>query len=151
MTFLPFLHVRRPLIWSRLRFNAALAARNATSWSLGVMGHNYVSRKQSQRMAPLKRNSHHDVGGKVINTEEQIMNFQDTPLLAWEQQCHALFVVLATQGILGTDALRRAIEYLTPEQYESWAYYEKWTAAMVNLLLEKTHHHRNRDSICSLR
>jgi nitrile hydratase len=54
----------------------------------------------------------------------------------WEQQCHALFAILAQKKFLKTDQLRRSVEDLTPVQYSSWGYYEKWTAAMVSLLLE---------------
>lgn len=67
----------------------------------------------------------HDVGGLLTIGQdshdciEEDLKFVDTPLLAWEQQCHALFVVLASRGVLGTDSLRRAIEALSPEQYET--------------------------------
>jgi nitrile hydratase len=76
----------------------------------------------------------HDIGGN----EELFAPIDVDPhdLQQWELQCHALFAVLATKKILGTDQLRRAIEDLTPKQYSSWTYYEKWTAAMVTLLLE---------------
>ena len=58
-------------------------------------------------------------------------------LEVWERECHALFAVLASKGFVGTDELRRSIENLTPLQYAKWGYYEKWTAAMVTLLLDK--------------
>jgi Nitrile hydratase beta subunit len=89
-------------------------------------------RERNQRL-------NHDLGGSLIN-ENDIQNdlqFEDQPLLAWEQQCHALFVALASRGILGTDELRRAIEALAPDQYALWGYYEKWSAAMVSLLMEQ--------------
>lgn len=35
-----------------------------------------------------------------------------------------------------TDGLRRSIESLTPRQYASWTYYEKWAAGMTTLLLD---------------
>jgi nitrile hydratase len=76
----------------------------------------------------------HDIGGHPGNYGHIE---PDKSLLFWEQQCHSLFVVLATKKIVGTDELRRAIEALTPNQYESWSYYEKWSAAMASLLLEK--------------
>lgn len=75
----------------------------------------------------------HDIGGNQSNFGP-IPDAED--LQAWEQQCHALFAVLASKRVLGTDGLRRAIEALTPAQYESWTYYEKWTAAMTALLLD---------------
>jgi len=35
------------------------------------------------------------------------------------------------------EEMRRAIESLPPEQYEALSYYEKWTAALEILLIEK--------------
>ena len=45
--------------------------------------------------------------------------------------------VLGQQGIRTTDEMRRAIESLPPERYEALSYYEKWTAALEILLIEK--------------
>ena len=36
-----------------------------------------------------------------------------------------------------TDEMRRTIQSLPPERYESLSYYEKWTAALEILLIEK--------------
>ena len=36
-----------------------------------------------------------------------------------------------------TDEMRRAIQSLPPERYESLSYYEKWTATLEILLIEK--------------
>ena len=49
----------------------------------------------------------------------------------------ALHGVLGAKGLRTTDEMRRAIESLEPELYESISYYEKWTAALEILLLEK--------------
>ena len=83
----------------------------------------------------------HDVGGDfasygpILLSEENAPNHHDD-LQAWEQQCHALFVVLTTKKIVTTDALRATIEALTPQQYNTWTYYEKWSAGMAKLLLD---------------
>ena len=76
----------------------------------------------------------HDLGGRLSAFGPIPDTTQD--LLAWEQQCHSLFAVLASKSIISTDGLRRAIESLAPEQYDSWSYYEKWSAGMAILLLE---------------
>jgi nitrile hydratase len=78
----------------------------------------------------------HDVGGDEATVGRPI-DWANPPLLHWEHRAHALFAVLASQRWVGTDELRRAIEGLTPDQYNEWTYYEKWTAALVTLLLEK--------------
>lgn len=55
----------------------------------------------------------------------------------WERRVDAVHQVLGAQGVRTTDEMRRAIESLPPEQYESLSYYEKWTAALEILLIEK--------------
>ena len=55
----------------------------------------------------------------------------------WERRVDAVHQVLGAQGIRTTDEMRRAIESLPPEQYETLSYYEKWTAALEILLIEK--------------
>ncbi len=55
----------------------------------------------------------------------------------WERRVDSLNSVLGEKGLKNTDQLRRAIESLTPEQYESLSYYEKWTEAMETLLVEQ--------------
>ena len=58
--------------------------------------------------------------------------------LDWERKTHALVEVLREQGIIYTDELRRGIESLPPEQYETLSYYERWSASVELLLLEKS-------------
>ena len=76
----------------------------------------------------------HDRGGWP--TDEPI---DQTPheLMNWEIRVDALHSVLGEKGLRRTDELRRAIESLPPQQYESMTYYERWTAALEALLLEK--------------
>ena len=51
---------------------------------------------------------------------------------------HSLHGVLGAKGLRTTDEMRRAIESLEPERYESMSYYERWTAALEILLVEKS-------------
>ena len=55
----------------------------------------------------------------------------------WERRVDAVHQVLGARGVRSTDEMRRAIESLAPETYESLSYYEKWTAALEILLIEK--------------
>ena len=76
----------------------------------------------------------HDRGGwptrePIDRSEHQLMD--------WERRMDALHAVLGAKGLRSTDEMRRAIESLPPEQYESLSYYERWTAALEILLLEK--------------
>lgn len=76
----------------------------------------------------------HDRGGwpteEAIEREEHI-------LADWERRVDALHNVLSEKGLRRTDEMRRAIESLPAEEYESRSYYERWTAALEILLLEK--------------
>ena len=76
----------------------------------------------------------HDRGGWP--TDEPI-DQSDHLLMDWERRVDGLRSVLGQKGLVKTDELRRAIESLPPEQYESLSYYERWTAALELLLVEK--------------
>ena len=55
----------------------------------------------------------------------------------WERRVASLSSVLGDKGLKNADQLRRAIESLSQDQYETLSYYEKWTAAMETLLVEQ--------------
>ena len=57
----------------------------------------------------------------------------------WEKQIDAIHVLLGDEkrGIIRVDENRRAIESLGEDVYNTLGYYERWTAAMTRLLLEK--------------
>ena len=58
-------------------------------------------------------------------------------MLDWERRIDALNQVLGRKGLRSTDENRRAIESLEPDKYESLSYYERWTAALEILMVEK--------------
>ncbi len=60
-------------------------------------------------------------------------------LAMWEKRTDALLVLLASpeKRVIRVDELRRAIESLPPEQYETLSYYERWITAIETLLVEK--------------
>ena len=76
----------------------------------------------------------HDRGGWPTN---EPIDQGDHQLMDWERRVDGLRSVLGQKGLVKTDELRRAIESLPPEQYESLSYYERWTAALELLLVEK--------------
>ena len=76
----------------------------------------------------------HDRGGWP--TDEPI-DRSEHELADWERRMDALHQVLGGKGIRTTDEMRRAIESLEPSVYESMSYYERWTAALEILLVEK--------------
>ena len=76
----------------------------------------------------------HDMGGRPngdpIDQSEHV-------LMDWERRIDSIRGVLGDKGLVGVDELRRAIEGLPPERYESLSYYERWAAAVETLLIEK--------------
>ena len=76
----------------------------------------------------------HDRGGWPSNEpiEPSEHNLRD-----WERRVDALLMVLGRKGVRTTDEMRRAIESLEPGRYEALSYYEKWTAALEILMVEK--------------
>ena len=80
------------------------------------------------------RGKFHDMGGRPngdpIDRGEHI-------LMDWERRIDSIRGVLGDKGYLGVDELRRAIEGLPPERYESLSYYQRWAEAVEALLIEK--------------
>lgn len=79
--------------------------------------------------------SHHDMGGLAAGPVEQSEHEYDF----WEKRVDAMMVLLSSpdKKLLRVDELRRAIESLTPEDYDNLGYYERWIRAIVAVMLEK--------------
>ena len=58
-------------------------------------------------------------------------------LTDWERRTNALVGVLREKRLINTDELRRGIETIPPHEYESLTYYERWSASLELLLVEK--------------
>lgn len=76
----------------------------------------------------------HDRGGWP---NEDPIDRSEHVLMDWEVRVDSLHMVLGAKGIRTTDEMRRAIESLELDKYESLSYYEKWTAALEILMLGK--------------
>jgi nitrile hydratase subunit alpha len=107
-----------------------MTSKNAVQWKTCSFSSALPRPPSALRRLP------HDVGGDE-SIYGPIHPNQQNPddLLEWEQQCHAMFAVLASKHIIRTDELRRTIEGLTSDQQEAFSYYEKWTSAMITLLI----------------
>ena len=68
---------------------------------------------------------------------DELINREEHALSDWERRVDAMHNVLSEKGLRRTDEMRRAIESLDPETYEACSYYERWTAALEILLIEK--------------
>lgn len=77
----------------------------------------------------------HDVGGEPAGTIDRTEHQNDF----WEQRVDALMRALGTLDppLVRTDELRRAIEGIGADAYDSMSYYERWIAAITEVLLEK--------------
>ncbi len=76
----------------------------------------------------------HDMGGRP---NDDPIDQAEHVLMDWERRIDSIRGVLGDKGYLGVDELRRAIEALPSERYESLSYYERWTEAVEALLIEK--------------
>ena len=88
----------------------------------------------------------HDIGGKTFDGGERGGAKDAGPVprgehvfAAWERRVDAMQRILGGGGrkIYGIDELRRTIESLSPEDYFSLSYYERWIRALEMLLVEK--------------
>jgi hypothetical protein len=77
----------------------------------------------------------HDVGG----LEAGPIDAEEHTYAPWEKRVAVMYGLLARQSppIMTTDELRRSIEDLGAHDYNRLSYYERWAAAIANLLLQK--------------
>jgi hypothetical protein len=76
----------------------------------------------------------HDRGGWPTDAP---IDRTDHELADWELLTDALVGALGNVGVMNVDELRRAIESMSPESYETASYYERWLFAMETILTEK--------------
>ncbi|WP_026758647.1 nitrile hydratase subunit beta [Sediminimonas qiaohouensis] len=80
----------------------------------------------------------HDMGGRFGDGPVTV-DGEDAPVFKEGWHAHALAVTLAA-GALGQwnlDSSRHARERLSPRDYMRFSYYEKWIAALADLLVEQ--------------
>lgn len=75
----------------------------------------------------------HDMGGLPAGPIDRA----EHTLEPWEKQIDAIVRLLVGNGTITLDELRRAIEELGDGAYDRMSYFERWIAAVANLLLEK--------------
>ncbi len=76
---------------------------------------------------------HHDMGGLEAGPVEATEHDYDP----WEKRVDALKELLSARGHLKVDELRRNIEALGPEAYDSMSYYERWIASITATLIQR--------------
>jgi hypothetical protein len=74
----------------------------------------------------------HDMGGADAGPVCQ----DDHDFALWEKRVDALMVLCGGKGFFTVDGLRRALEDMGEEAFDSMSYYERWIAAINQNLLE---------------
>ena len=77
--------------------------------------------------------SHHDMGG--LPADRIGVNEHDYAL--WEKRVDALMVLLSAAGRMTVDELRKNIESIGPDAYDSMTYYERWIHSIGQTLIQR--------------
>jgi hypothetical protein len=77
--------------------------------------------------------AYHDLGGAPAGPVQPT----EHDYALWEKRVDAMLVLLNDKGLMRVDELRRAIEGLGSAVYERTTYYERWLAAIVEVMLER--------------
>lgn len=65
------------------------------------------------------------------------IKFAEHDYALWEKRVDALLVLMTTKGHFTVDGLRRSLEGMGPQAFETMTYYERWVAAVAENLIEK--------------
>lgn len=76
--------------------------------------------------------SWHDMGGLDAGAIDPATH--DYAL--WEKRVDALMVLMTTKGLFTVDGLRRVLEDMGPDSFETMTYYERWIASVSRNLIE---------------
>jgi hypothetical protein len=79
--------------------------------------------------------SHHDMGGLPAGRCER----DEHEYEQWEKRVDALMMLLSAKDrdLMKVDELRRNIEALGPEAYDTMGYYERWMHAIAQTLIQR--------------
>ena len=64
------------------------------------------------------------------------INLEEHDYALWEKRIDALMVLCSARGHFTVDGLRRALEDMGEDAFETMTYYERWVAAVNQNLLE---------------
>lgn len=74
----------------------------------------------------------HDMGGLPAGP----VNADEHDFALWEKRVDALMLIASGRGHFTVDGLRRALEDMGEEAFETMSYYERWIAAINQNLIE---------------
>ena len=64
------------------------------------------------------------------------INYDQHDFALWEKRVDALMVLASSAGLMNTDSLRRVLEDMGEEAYETMTYYERWIASVSQNMVE---------------
>ena len=87
----------------------------------------------------------HDMGGRFgdgsipvpRDTDNEVTNSEPTFKYEWHAKAWAITLAAGALGEWNLDISRHYRECLPPKDYINFSYYEKWLAALTNLLIDK--------------
>ncbi|MDX8349620.1 nitrile hydratase subunit beta [Cognatiyoonia sp. IB215446] len=74
----------------------------------------------------------HDMGGQSAGPIDK----EQHDFALWEKRVDALMVICSSKGHFTVDGLRRVLEDMGPEAFETMTYYERWIASVNQNLIE---------------
>ena len=74
----------------------------------------------------------HDMGGDPAGH----INHDQHDFSLWEKRVDALMVLASSVGLMNTDSLRRVLEDMGKDAYETMSYYERWIASVSQNMVE---------------
>ena len=77
----------------------------------------------------------HDLGGRPLTDP---IDQAAHPATFFDKRVDAMINLMRSKaGVFKVDEMRRTIEALSPHEYETFTYYQKWLAALRKLMVEK--------------
>ena len=74
----------------------------------------------------------HDMGGDAAGAIDPA----EHDYALWEKRVDALMVIASGKGYSTVDGLRRVLEDMGPETFETMSYYERWIHSVTQNLME---------------
>ena len=64
------------------------------------------------------------------------INHDQHDFALWEKRVDALMVLASSVGLMNTDSLRRVLEDMGKDAYETMSYYERWISSVSQNMVE---------------
>lgn len=85
------------------------------------------------RMSDTDGRRWHDMGGRDAGPVPR----DEHDFALWEKRVDALMMLCSSKGFFTVDGLRRALEDMGEDAFETMTYYERWMAAVNQNLVEQ--------------